>query len=117
MVTSIDPSAHERRAVSATTSEILFTQTLANPWVRASSQICRISARVASARNSVWSIIAANRAFVAAVQTRARELKAQGRSADEAATTIQQELQTAHPGWPRANGILALARSAFAEAP
>ena len=63
------------------------------------------------------SLIAANRAVVASVQTRARELKAQGRAADEAATTIQQELQAAHPGWPRANGILALARAAFAEAP
>jgi glyoxylase-like metal-dependent hydrolase (beta-lactamase superfamily II) len=63
------------------------------------------------------SLIAANRAVVGTVQTRARELKAQGRSADEAGATIQQELQAAHPGWPRANGIVALARSAFAEAP
>jgi glyoxylase-like metal-dependent hydrolase (beta-lactamase superfamily II) len=63
------------------------------------------------------SLVAANRAIVSTVQTRARELKAQGRSADEAAATIQQELQGAHPGWPRANGIQALARSAFAEAP
>ena len=59
----------------------------------------------------------ANRAVVGNVQTRARELRAQGRTADEAATTIQQELQKAHPDWPRANGLLALARSAFAEAP
>jgi glyoxylase-like metal-dependent hydrolase (beta-lactamase superfamily II) len=63
------------------------------------------------------SLIAGNRAVVGTVQTRARELKAQGRSADEAGATIQQELQAAHPGWPRANGIVALARSAFAEAP
>ena len=63
------------------------------------------------------SIIEANRAIVRTVQARARELKAQGRSADEAAATIQQELQAAHPGWPRANGLQALARSAFAEAP
>jgi glyoxylase-like metal-dependent hydrolase (beta-lactamase superfamily II) len=62
-------------------------------------------------------LVAANRALVGAVQTRARELKAQGRSADEAASTIQQEQQQAHPGWPRANGLLALARSAYAEAP
>ena len=62
-------------------------------------------------------LIAANRAVVSTVQARARELKAQGRSADEAATTIQQELQAAHPAWPRANGVTALARSAFAEAP
>lgn len=63
------------------------------------------------------SIIEANRAIVRTVQTRARELKAQGRSADEAAASIQQELQAAHPGWPRANGLQALARSAYAEAP
>jgi glyoxylase-like metal-dependent hydrolase (beta-lactamase superfamily II) len=63
------------------------------------------------------SIIDANRAIVRTVQARARELKAQGRSADEAAATIQQELQAAHPGWPRANGLQALARSAHAEAP
>ena len=62
-------------------------------------------------------LIAANRAVVSTVQARARELKAQGRSADEAATTIQQELQAAHPAWPRANGVTALARSAFEEAP
>jgi glyoxylase-like metal-dependent hydrolase (beta-lactamase superfamily II) len=62
-------------------------------------------------------LIAADRAIVGAIQARARELKGQGRSADEAATIIQQELQAAHPGWPRANGIQALARSAFAEAP
>jgi glyoxylase-like metal-dependent hydrolase (beta-lactamase superfamily II) len=63
------------------------------------------------------SIIEANRAIVRTVQARARELKAQGRSADEAAAAIQQELQAAHPGWPRANGVQALARSAYAEAP
>jgi glyoxylase-like metal-dependent hydrolase (beta-lactamase superfamily II) len=63
------------------------------------------------------SLIPANRSIVGTVQTRARELKAQGRSADEAAMILQQELQAAHPGWPRANGIQALARSAFAEAP
>jgi glyoxylase-like metal-dependent hydrolase (beta-lactamase superfamily II) len=63
------------------------------------------------------SIIEANRAIVRTVQARARELKAQGRSADDAAAAIQQELQAAHPGWPRANGVQALARSAYAEAP
>ena len=65
-------------------------------------------------------LIAANRAVVSTVQTRARELKAQGRSADEAATTIQQELQKAHPDWPRANGsalALGATRPFRAEAP
>ena len=63
------------------------------------------------------SLIAANRAVMTAVQARARELKAQGRSADETATTVQKELEAQHPGWPRANGVAAAARSAFAEAP
>ena len=62
------------------------------------------------------SLIAANRAVMTTIQNRARELRAQGRSADDAATTIQRELQTAHPDWPRANGIAAAARSAYAEA-
>lgn len=61
-------------------------------------------------------LIAANREVVAGVQARARELKSQGRGADEAAQAIQQEFQAKYPAWPRANGLLALARSAFAEA-
>ena len=63
------------------------------------------------------SIIAANRATMERVKTRALELKAQGRSADEVATTVQKELQAAHPEWPRGNGLAAAARSAYGEAP
>ena len=63
------------------------------------------------------SIIAANRAIMERVRTRALELKAQGRSADEVATTVQKELQATHPEWPRGNGLAAAARSAYAEAP
>ena len=62
-------------------------------------------------------LIAANRAVMTAVQTRARELKAQGRTADDTATTVQRELEAQHPGWPRANGIAAAARAAYAEGP
>jgi glyoxylase-like metal-dependent hydrolase (beta-lactamase superfamily II) len=59
--------------------------------------------------------IAANRAVMQAIQTRVRELKAQGRSADEAAAAIQSELQVQHPSWPRANGLSAAARAAYSE--
>jgi len=45
------------------------------------------------------SLIAANRAVMKAVQARALELKAQGRSADDAAATVQKELQAMHPDW------------------
>jgi glyoxylase-like metal-dependent hydrolase (beta-lactamase superfamily II) len=62
-------------------------------------------------------LIAANRALMTEIQTRARELKAQGRSADEAATTVQNEQQAKHPQYPRVNGVAAAARSAYSEAP
>jgi len=61
-------------------------------------------------------IIATNRSIMVAVQTRVRALKAEGRTADEVATAVQNELQAQHPGWPRANGLAAAARSAYAEA-
>ena len=62
-------------------------------------------------------VISANREVMTSIQTRVRELKGQGRTADEAATTVQAEMQAKHAGWPRANGIAAAARSAYAEAP
>jgi len=61
------------------------------------------------------SIIATNRQIMQAVQARARALKAQGRSADETANTVQAELTAQHPDWPRANGLAAAARAAFGE--
>lgn len=60
-------------------------------------------------------LIAANRSLMQAVQARARALKAEGRSADEVAKTVQAELQAQHPDWPRANGLAAAARAAYAE--
>jgi glyoxylase-like metal-dependent hydrolase (beta-lactamase superfamily II) len=62
-------------------------------------------------------IIGVNRTVMLGIQTRARALKAEGRSADETATAVQQEFQAQHPEWPRANGLAAAARSAYAEAP
>lgn len=61
-------------------------------------------------------LIAANRSLMQAVQARVRALKAGGRSADDAAKTVQAELQAQHPDWPRANGLAAAARAAYAEA-
>jgi glyoxylase-like metal-dependent hydrolase (beta-lactamase superfamily II) len=63
------------------------------------------------------SIVAVNRGFMLEVQSRARELKAAGRSADETAKTIQSELQAKHPEWPRAQGVGWAARAAYAELP
>jgi glyoxylase-like metal-dependent hydrolase (beta-lactamase superfamily II) len=61
-------------------------------------------------------LIAANRAVMETIRSRAVALKAQGKSIDETASTIQAELTAAHPGWPRANGIGAAARAAYQEA-
>ena len=63
------------------------------------------------------SLIPSNRAIMQSIQTRARELKAQGRSADDTAATVQMEFQAKHPDWPRANGLAGAARAAYAEAP
>jgi glyoxylase-like metal-dependent hydrolase (beta-lactamase superfamily II) len=63
------------------------------------------------------SIIGVNRTIMQGVQRRALELKAQGRSSDEAAMTVQNEFQATHPDWPRGNGLVAAARAAYAEAP
>jgi glyoxylase-like metal-dependent hydrolase (beta-lactamase superfamily II) len=62
-------------------------------------------------------IIGTNRSIMQGVQARARALKAEGRPVDEVAKMVQAEFQAQHPGWPRANGLAAAARSAYAEAP
>ena len=63
------------------------------------------------------SLIAVNRAVMQGVQARARELKAQGRTADETAKMIQMEFQAKNPDWRRANGLAGAARAAYNEAP
>jgi glyoxylase-like metal-dependent hydrolase (beta-lactamase superfamily II) len=60
-------------------------------------------------------MIATNRSIMQAVQARTRALKAEGKSADEAATTVQTEFQAQHPAWPRGNGLANAARSAYSE--
>jgi glyoxylase-like metal-dependent hydrolase (beta-lactamase superfamily II) len=60
-------------------------------------------------------LIAANRAVMEAIRTRAEELKAEGRTVEEAVTTIETELRARYPDWARANGIAAAVRSAYAE--
>lgn len=62
-------------------------------------------------------LIGTNRAVMLAIQGRARELKAQGRPADDVAEIVQREMQAAHPAWARVNGVAFAARSAYAEAP
>lgn len=62
-------------------------------------------------------LVGVNRGFMTEIQTRTRELKAQGRSIDEVAETVTAELTAKHPGWARANGIANASRAAYREAP
>lgn len=62
-------------------------------------------------------LVAANRGFMAEIESRARDLKKQGQSIDAAAKTIATEMAAKHPDWPRANGVANAARAAFNEAP
>ena len=61
------------------------------------------------------SVLTTLQGVVKDIRARALELKAQGRTADETGTTVQKEFQMKLPAWPRANGVAALARSAYAE--
>jgi glyoxylase-like metal-dependent hydrolase (beta-lactamase superfamily II) len=61
-------------------------------------------------------LIASNRTIMQGVQARARALKAEGRTAEEAAKMVQAEFRAQHPTWPRSNGLAAAARAAYAEA-
>ena len=63
------------------------------------------------------SLISLHRMVMLSIQARARELKAQGQSADETANTVRIELQARHPTWGRVNGVASAARAAYAEGP
>ena len=63
------------------------------------------------------SLIPLLRGVMTNIQTRTRALKAQGKSADEIATTLQAEVTAQHPTWARLTGVAAAARVAYNEAP
>jgi glyoxylase-like metal-dependent hydrolase (beta-lactamase superfamily II) len=63
------------------------------------------------------SMIAIYKDYFRALQTRAGELKRQGKSADETATLLQTELTAKYPDTVGANRVAAAARIAYAEAP
>jgi glyoxylase-like metal-dependent hydrolase (beta-lactamase superfamily II) len=63
------------------------------------------------------SLIAEQRTMMTAIQSRAIELKRQGRSADDTAQTVQAEFQAKHPGWAVPGRVGIIARTAYTEAP
>jgi hypothetical protein len=55
------------------------------------------------------------RAVLMQVRTRVGELKAQGLSADNVASTVTSELQAKYPSWTTPNRVGAAARSFYSE--
>lgn len=58
-----------------------------------------------------------HRSVLQALQTRVKELKAQGKTADEAAPLLIAEFQAAYAGWTGANRLAGAVRTFFAESP
>jgi glyoxylase-like metal-dependent hydrolase (beta-lactamase superfamily II) len=88
-------------------------------WLAAFDQFERLKpATIVPAHGEIGpgSLVAANRAAMARIQARSRELKAQGKTADETATTVRSELAAQYPTWARANSVAAAARAAWREA-
>ena len=62
------------------------------------------------------SLIDAQRTMMTAIQSRAIELKRQGKSADETAQTVQAEFQAKYPDWAAPGRVGIIARTAYMEA-
>jgi glyoxylase-like metal-dependent hydrolase (beta-lactamase superfamily II) len=61
------------------------------------------------------SLIETDYTFLSSLQSRALELKYQGKSADEAGQTLIVEFKTKYPDWPNLNGIANLVKHIYAE--
>jgi glyoxylase-like metal-dependent hydrolase (beta-lactamase superfamily II) len=61
-------------------------------------------------------LIARDRAFLQAVQSRVSELKREGKSIDEAAAAVVSEIAPKYPEWGNPNGAAVIARAAYNEA-
>jgi glyoxylase-like metal-dependent hydrolase (beta-lactamase superfamily II) len=61
------------------------------------------------------SLIGQQRDVLKAVQTRARDLREQGRTADQAAQVLTAEFQAKYPGWVGPNRVGAIVRSFYGE--
>src|SRR4051812_37101074 len=63
------------------------------------------------------SLIAEQRTVMKAIQSRAVELKTQGKTADETAATVQSEMTAKYPDWAAPARVSTIAKSAYVEAP
>ena len=87
-------------------------------WLAAFDALAAVKPKIIVPSHGVrgdLSSLETNRATILEIQTRTRALKAAGRTADQAATAVQEELQAKHPSWRRANGVAVVARTVYAE--
>ena len=63
------------------------------------------------------SLISEQRTVMRAIQSRAADLKKQGKTADETAATVQNEMTAKYPNWAAPARVGAIAKAAYAEAP
>lgn len=61
------------------------------------------------------SLIAQDRAFIVDLQTRARALKQQGVSAEDAGKRLGDEFKTKYPDWPNVNAVAGFVQRVYAE--
>jgi glyoxylase-like metal-dependent hydrolase (beta-lactamase superfamily II) len=92
------------------------------PWLEALDRLEGLKpARIVPSHGPMGdvSMLRAWREYFRTVQARARELKAQGRTPDQVAETLEAELPAKYPKWNKAqaNRVGPAARAAFAEAP
>lgn len=98
---------------------VAFGQTSSVPvWVRVLTQLEPLHpAVIVPAHGPIGdgSLIAQQRDVFETLQARVPELKAQGKTANEAVTTLTADFQAKHPDWTAANRIAGMVRSLYAE--
>jgi glyoxylase-like metal-dependent hydrolase (beta-lactamase superfamily II) len=87
-------------------------------WIATLDELAALKpARVVPAHGSIGdaTLIARDRAFLQAVQTKVGELKRAGKSIDDAVAAVVAEIAPSYPEWGNPSGAAAAARAAYAE--
>lgn len=88
-------------------------------WLNSLDQLEQLNSKTIVPSNGAVGdakLIAEQREYLKALQTRTASLKMQGKSADEAVQTVTSEIQMRFSNWTNPNAIGPAARTAFAEA-
>jgi hypothetical protein len=89
-----------------------------NSWIRILSELRPLAPRhIVPDHGDLGdgSLLEQEYAFLSDLQTRALELKRQGKSADDAGHTLLLEFKAKYPAWPNLNGLPVLVKHIYAE--